>query len=243
MPIKKVIEKENFIHHYQPIYNIQNNTIIGYEGLFRSEEYPNPEQAFLEAKERNSLYELDSRSLQNAIRMYQAAGYSKNNGLLFLNIIPSTLENRGFFSFVNKIMNDTCFHSQQIVLEISESEEMILTAGMMECLGKLRDLGIMLAVDDFGKSYSHFKTIIEVNPDFIKLDRYLTADLSTSLKKQVIIQYCLDFCSQFNSKLILEGIETEVELEMAKQLGVMYAQGFFLGKPGMLPEAYQQFVV
>jgi EAL domain-containing protein (putative c-di-GMP-specific phosphodiesterase class I) len=135
------------------------------------------------------------------------------------------------------------FQSQQIVLEISESEEMILTAGMIECLEKLKSLGIMLAVDDFGKSYSHFKTIIEMNPDFIKLDRYLTANLSTSFKKQIIIQYCLDFCSQFNSKLILEGIETEVELEMAKQLGVKYAQGFFLGKPGMLPEAYQQFVV
>jgi EAL domain-containing protein (putative c-di-GMP-specific phosphodiesterase class I) len=241
MTIHDFIEKGNFTHHYQPIYNIQSNSVIGYEGLLRSEKYPNPEHAFLEAREKNSLFELDSCSLQKAIFTYQSAGYSIDNGLLFLNIIPSTLENKDFFDFVNKIMKEN--QGQQIVLEISETEEMTVSSEMIRKLEKLRGLGIRIAVDDFGKSYSHFKTIIEMGPEFIKLDRYLTADLSSSLKKQAIIQYCLDFCSQFNSKLILEGIETELELEMAKQLGVIYAQGFFLGRPAILPKAYQQVVV
>ena len=79
------------------------------------------------------------------------------------------------------------------------------------------------------------KSIIELNPDFIKLDKYYIEDLYKSEQKQDLIHSLLNYCEKFNSKLIVEGVEDKVNLALLKGMGIQYAQGYLLGMPTLLP--------
>lgn len=210
---------------------------MGYEVLLRSEVYSNPEQAFQAARKRKQLYELDSRSIHKAVRTYQSTGNSQNESQLFLNILPSTILNPMFPSFLDTIiiMKDKQLHRQQIVLEISESEIIDDFDYFKTMIVMLKRQGFLIAIDDIGKGYSNLKFIIELKPDYLKLDRYLAHDLHLFDEKQSLILLFADYCKQYQSQLILEGLESESELAIAKSLGVPLAQGYILGEPKLTP--------
>jgi EAL domain-containing protein (putative c-di-GMP-specific phosphodiesterase class I) len=234
LPIKKFIREENFYHYFQPIYCLKSGDKLGYEVLLRSTVYPNPEYVFQEAKKENWLYELDSRSIHKALLTYQSTGLSKWDGNLFINILPSTILNQRFPSFLKKIVTENYLDTRKIVLEISESEIIEEFDTFVNRLFEIKNQGFLIAIDDIGDGYSHFKTIIELEPDYLKLDRYLSKDLHLSKQKQTVISFYLSYAKQYKCQLILEGIENEMEMETAKELGVPIAQGYFLGRPALL---------
>jgi EAL domain-containing protein (putative c-di-GMP-specific phosphodiesterase class I) len=95
---------------------------------------------------------------------------------------------------------------------------------------ELQARGVKIAVDDMGGGYSFFQQWIELEPDFIKLDRYFAEDLSICSRKQKTISSLVDLLSG-TTDIIIEGIETEEDLNIAESLGINYAQGFLLGRP------------
>lgn len=233
MVIQDLILNERFFHHYQPIYQINDYKIMGYEGLLRSNEYSNPEVVFDLARKEKQLYELDSRSIHKAALTYSSAGYSIKEGKLFLNVLPSTILNPSFPSFVKTIMTEKLLSSQQIIFEITEQEatdyESIKNIAM-----SLKELGVSIAIDDFGNGFLDMQKVIEIEPEYIKLDRYFSQELSQSIKKQDVIKFLLEYCQKFNVHLILEGLETSDDIEVSRSIGVNYGQGFGLGKPSSL---------
>lgn len=231
MLIKDLIVEDSYFHFYQPIVNIEHNKIIGYEGLMRSANHSNPEQIFLQAKKEKRLVELDSRSIQKAAKAYQKAGYSLQDGRLFLNVFPTTLLDSNFLIFTKEIMLDDPKHCQHIVFEISELEDIHDQTRLIERIKELKELGFKFAIDDVGKGYSDFQTIIEMEPDYLKVDRYFSQQLSQFPKKQSFIQLVNEYSQRNGCELILEGLETVEDLEVARQLGVKYAQGYLLGRP------------
>jgi EAL domain-containing protein (putative c-di-GMP-specific phosphodiesterase class I) len=233
MGIQDLILNEKFFHHYQPIYQINDHEIMGYEGLLRSSEYSNPELVFDLARKEKQLYELDSRSIHKAALTYSSSGYSIKEGILFLNVLPSTILNPNFPSFVKTIMNEKLLSSQQIVFEITEQEATDFES-IKNIINFLRKFGLSIAIDDFGNGFLDVQKIIEIEPEYIKLDRYFSQELSRSVKKQDVIKFLLEYCQKFNIDLILEGLETTDDIEVSKMIGVNYGQGFGLDKPGPL---------
>jgi len=234
LTIKKFIKEEIFHHYFQPIYYLESGDKLGFEALLRSTVYPNPESVFQEAKKENWLYKLDSRSIHQALLTYQSAGLSKMDGNLFINILPSTILNQRFLSFLKKIVTENYLDIGKIVLEISGSEIIEEFDTFVNRLSEIIKQGFLIAIDDIGDGYSHFKTIIELEPDYLKLVRYLSEELHLSKQKQTFISFHLSYAKQYKCPLILEGIETEMEMETAKELGVTIARGYFLGRPALL---------
>lgn len=220
-------------HLFQPIYDVQKWCLVGYEGLLRTVHNINPEENFRIAKKKKRLYELDSRSIHKAFATYQLADESKGLKKLFLNVFPSTIINPNFLPFISNIIYENRFNSQQIILEIVESEKINLEK-VKSVLPELKKLGLKIAVDDFGKGSASIRMLIELQPDFIKLDRYFVTDLSSSEPKRDVILSLLNFCEKYNSNLIVEGVEDEISLAILKSLGVTYAQGYLLGRPSLL---------
>ncbi|MDE3841048.1 diguanylate phosphodiesterase (plasmid) [Bacillus methanolicus] len=233
MFIDSIISNDEFFHHYQPIYDIQNWKVVGYESLFRTKTLPTPEIPFDIAKKKKKLYELDSRSIHKASLTYIKAGYSERYRYLFLNVFPSTIINPKFRTFINQIINMNGIKSQQLIFEINENEDVNLNM-LKKSISYLKNLGFLIAIDDFGEGSSSIKSMIELQPDFIKLDRYFMEDLRNSEQKKDLIRYLLHFCREFNSELIVEGVEDNDSLADLKSLGVQYAQGYFLGRPTLL---------
>lgn len=234
MSIKTFISEQKFYHHFQPIYYLYSEERVGYEALIRSSVYPNPEFIFREAKKEERLYELDSRSIHKALSTYHAAGLSKTKEKLFINVLPTTILNRNFPYFLHQIISDNLMKSQEIVIEISETESIedfnIYTNRILE----IKKEGFLIAIDDVGKGYTNIQSIIELKPDYLKLDLYFSRNLHVSKEKQSFVSFYVNYCKQFKIKLILEGLETEEDLEMAKELSVEIGQGYILGKPALL---------
>ncbi|VEF48657.1 diguanylate cyclase/phosphodiesterase [Bacillus freudenreichii] len=240
MSISRFIEMEQFYHFYQPIFDINNGIKIGHEMLLRSDIYPNPEIPFQLAKKEDQLYELDSRSIRKAIYSYHTAGSSSEIGILFVNIYPSSILNPNFPSFINQIVACNYVESQRVVLELSESEIIEDMKGLKKRISGLKNDGFLIALDDIGKGYSCIQSIIELEADYLKLDRYFAQDLHICQKKQEFIYHLKKFCENTRSQLILEGVELEEELEVAKALGISVAQGYFLGKPALLKKSFSK---
>lgn len=242
MLVHNMLKNSNIYHLFQPIFSLNGLEKIGYEVLLRSKEFPNPEMAFQEARKEKQLYELDSHSIYKAIQTYLVESPAEKEEYLFVNIFPSTILHHDFPYFIKTITskNYETKHvntSIKIVLEITESEEITDLGNFKERLLWLKQQGFLIAIDDIGKGYNFLQLYIDLDIDFLKLDRYFAKDLHLSKKKQGFISLFLEYCEQYGgSKLILEGVENEQEMAIANKLKIPYAQGYHLGRPALLQQ-------
>jgi EAL domain-containing protein (putative c-di-GMP-specific phosphodiesterase class I) len=230
------IDPKHFYHCFQPIYSLPSGNKKGIEALLRTKK-GTTNTIFEQAKQTNRLYELDTQSIHKAIWNCYAADHAMKEGLLFLNIFPSTLLNPNFPSFMNKILIEHTLPCQHIVFELNETEQTFRSEDsslLKERIIFLKKCGFLIAIDDIGKGWSSLSTLIDLEPSFAKLDRYFSMNLSTSPKKQMMISSLVQYCSNNQIELILEGIEKEEDLHVAKSLGIKLGQGYLLGKPELL---------
>ena len=210
-------------HWFQPIYHLRNNHILGYEALLRdaSEEGISPVDLFNRADRAGCRNILDMVSLKTAIHIY-----ASHLNLLFLNVFPSTLLNRNFLYW----WDDNIAAGTSIVLELLENEPVTKWKDLKKAAGELRARGVKIAVDDMYCGYSFFQQWIELEPEYIKLDRYYSENLSVDARKQKTVASILGLMAG-STEIILEGVETVEDLSTAEGLGISYAQGYLLGRP------------
>jgi EAL domain-containing protein (putative c-di-GMP-specific phosphodiesterase class I) len=226
-------EGKTFEHAYQPLWNLENWSIFGYEALIRvtNRNIQNVEHLFQKAREDGYLYEFDTASIKNAVSHFP---FSKlNKKLLFLNIYPSTILHDRFKCFLDDLFNQFPAVSGRIVFELNEAkeeEEIWGSAELKERIQMIKNYGFHIAIDDVGRGASTLQKIIEFQPSYIKLDRYFAKDLAANKEKQQIVALLASYCRK-KMVLVLEGIEKEVDLAQAKLLRVPAAQGYLLGKP------------
>jgi EAL domain-containing protein (putative c-di-GMP-specific phosphodiesterase class I) len=233
MDIRKIIETQQIEHVYQPLWNLNEWSVFGYEALLRitSSMPENIEGIFIMAREQGMLYELDTFSIEGAVKNFPI--YLLEKELLFINIFPSTLIHEDFEYFVETLTLKFPDIQGKIVFELNETikEEQLWNIPMLkERIKMLRKYRFLVALDDVGKGVGTLQKMIEFEPDFIKLDRYFSVDLSTSKEKQKIISLMNEYC-QNGIGLVLEGIEKDKDLAIAKFLNVPIVQGYLLGRP------------
>lgn len=231
--VEPMIQKQNFYHDFQPIHHLNHkNNLLGMEALFRSET-GNPVTVFRKAREENLLFELDTSSILKSIETYRTSTFQDTDCQLFVNIFPSTLIHKKFDPFFEQLKSSTKGFTSNIVLEINEALEEQDLWNQVKETGVVKELqknGFRIAFDDVGEGSFSFKHLIDFHPDYIKLARYLTTGIDVSENKQKMVSLLLEYCGN-QADLILEGIETDRELNTATELGVNIGQGFLLGKP------------
>ncbi len=229
MKVNKSIQyKQRYLYHdFQPIYNFQKNELIGYEALLRSKRGESPIEIIRCARNTHQLYSLEMFSIKRAIKEFSRNNIDK---ILFLNIFPSTIMHKLFLSNFEMLIEQIDF---KLVLEISELENITNFEILKRKISKLQTFGVKLAMDDLGNSNEELKKMIEMNIDYIKLDKYFADDLSKCLKKQEMITLIKNYYKD-NSEIILEGIEQVKDLKYAEHLGLYLGQGYLLGKPAPL---------
>lgn len=232
--LDNIIRNKRFYHVFQPIYVLKDWRVFAYEALLRCEFFPNPELLFQLAIRKNRLYELDTLSIYYALTSFCVQSIP-----LFINVYPSTIVHPAFPDFLRKLKTACSLH-RNIVLEINEAEKISDMDLLRNAIHLLKTNGFSVALDDLGKGEFSLHTVAELEPDFVKLDRYYSADLSISAEKQNEIQMFLNVYQQKNIYLVLEGIEEPTDLALAKKLGVHLGQGYLLGKPLPISEIQQK---
>lgn len=210
-------------HWFQPIYYLKNRNVIGYEALLRdaSQLQASPVDIIRDADKNGYRNTLDLISIKTALESFKDESSS-----LFLNIFPSTLLKRDFLSWWDMHVPPM----MSVVLELLESEPIRNWEEIKTITRELQARGVKIAVDDMGGGYSFFQQWIELDPDFVKLDRYFAKNLSINARKQKTIRSLVDLLSD-TTEIIIEGIEKKEDLNTAEFLGISYAQGFLLGRP------------
>ncbi|WP_175986414.1 EAL domain-containing protein [Bacillus sp. Marseille-Q1617] len=229
------IFQDDFIYHdYQPLYTIDHcQSLYGYEALLRNIYKENPETLFQTAMKANILYKLDTLSISKAIEGFL---HNQNqNGKLFLNVYVTTLLHPSFHKYFDHLMETYPELSGRLVFELNEStsDELWQNPLLLKALKNLKQYNVLYAIDDFGQGTASIKKAIEFEPDIIKLDRYFAKDLAVCERKQRFISFFHQFYGR-DTLIILEGIEQEEDMLVAKELGITIGQGYFLGRPSRL---------
>ncbi|KUP03948.1 hypothetical protein Q73_16580 [Bacillus coahuilensis m2-6] len=208
-----VIATYQLTNAYQVIKHLQTNEIYGYESLLRGNK--NPVELFDDAKKKGELIQLDQEARFLALRNYQSTHP------LFINCHPDA------FTHVLKYLDD--FNTiETIVIELTEHVP-IQTASLPSIIQQLRERGVKIAIDDFGKGYTNLELIEILRPDYLKLERCLIQ--RPTPRKKLLLRGISKLAKEVGTKVIMEGIETEEQLQITLESGIFLGQGFLLGKP------------
>jgi EAL domain-containing protein (putative c-di-GMP-specific phosphodiesterase class I) len=233
-----ILADKNITTVFQPIFNIQREIVVGYEALTRGpigSELYSPEILFEQATQYGLLSQLELLCRANAIKRFAEL---KLQGKLFLNVSPAVMLAKAHPSGETiKLVEQAGLSCQQVVIELSEKYPFPNTDVLRSALDKYRQFGFDVAIDDLGAGYSGLKQWSYLRPEIVKIDRYFIDQCDKDAMKREFLRTLFALGKISHAQVIAEGIETAAEFELLRDLGMVYAQGFFLAKPVQYPSA------
>ena len=206
---------------FQPIVDLATGTTVGFEALTRFDDGSRPDVALEAARECGMEIELEKVTLEAAIR---EARHLAPGAWLSLNVSPALLAQRGILM---PMLADRC---GPVVLEVTEHEVIEAYAPLREAMLRLGP-GVRLAVDDVGAGVANFNHLVELRPNFIKIDSGLVRGVDADPGRRAVVMGLIHFAAEVRCQVIAEGIETEAERATVTELGVTLGQGYLLARP------------
>lgn len=233
----KLIETEQLYPHFQPIVDLRRGEVLGHEALIRgpdNSELYSPVTLFNTAMACGLEQRLELLCRRLSLEAYARLSLE---GKLFLNVSASLLSTpehrKGLTLEWLKSLN---IPLDSIVIEISEQHPFDQRGLTLEALSYYKQMGFKVAVDDLGTGYSGLKLWSELQPDYVKIDRYFIHNVDREPIKRQFVKSICSIANGVGSQVIVEGVETHSELLTLKELGATIAQGFYLGMPTQQPE-------
>lgn len=195
----------------------------------------NPEILFSYASRKERLWETDllciKAALLEATRL-KLQGRSR----LFINTQPRSMTNPSFAPVVIDLVQEAGFQNSEIVFELTEQQTIVNPQAFAKTLGKLRDQGFQIALDDYGVGFANLRLVQDLRPEYLKLSGYFCRDVHKDPFKQMIVKATGDMCHTLGIPVILESVETADELEIVRSLDIDYGQGYFFARPAPADE-------
>jgi diguanylate cyclase (GGDEF)-like protein len=221
---------------FEPIASFEDASIFGYEALIRGPtDTPlhNPLELLRAARAAEITAEFEIACCGIHIREFVRLGL---HGKLFLNVSGDALVyawnmTTGALHFIL----DGGLSPNRIVLELTEHERIDDPALLHELLQDLRRMGLHFALDDFGDGRSSLRLWSQLQPELVKIDKYFVQGVQDDAAKCASIKALVQLAEVFGARLVAEGIETEAELAVVRDLGVSLGQGYLFGKPRAVP--------
>lgn len=219
--IRTSLAEHAFHPVYQPIVDLADRRIVGHEALTRFDDETAPDVRFAQAAHVGLGIELELATMSAAV---EGASRLPGAGWLDLNASPSLILDG---TRLRAVMAGA---GRPLVLEVTEHAVIDDYAALRTAIDALGPAA-RLAVDDAGAGFASLRHIVELRPDFVKLDRSLVADIDADPGRQAIVAGMRHFARTTDCRLIAEGIETEAELATLRSLEIELGQGYLLGRP------------
>jgi EAL domain-containing protein (putative c-di-GMP-specific phosphodiesterase class I) len=221
---------------FQPIVTLSDERPIGYESLARLPGAPllsNPEMLFRYAARKGRIADLDLACLARSLEMGAPVARAK---LLFINLHPDVFAHgERLAAVVNETAERLDLALERVVIEITEQQQLVDRPPVVEAIHALRELGIRLAIDDFGVAYSHLALIEKIQPSFLKVSQDFGTDFEKIDAHEKIVRNVQSLARDFGARVILEGIESAATAAAARERGLALGQGYHFGRPADVP--------
>jgi len=210
----------------QTVRSLDDESIVGVEGLTRGPTgfYAAPVDLFRAAAEQNTLTTLDLRALRLCLALLRKEHPDER---YHLNVFPSTVLNTPLDEIVSLLGTEPT----RICLEISEQSFLGDPSYLKEPLAELRALGVRLAIDDVGYGRSSIESLLVLEPEVVKIDRRCISAITTEPGERRRLERLLSMLGTVATDVIVEGIETEEERSVLRDLGVRVGQGYLWDPP------------
>lgn len=211
--------------YFQPIVDLQFGYVAGYEALvrFQGVSQTSPEYWLEQASKLGLRFELESILFRQALTLCSSL---PQNCFLTLNASPQFILSSHFETMIQTVAS-----LDRVIVEITENDAVSDYGTLLERVHKLRRLGGLLAIDDAGSGYASLKHVVELHPNFVKIDRSFVSGCDLEPAKSALIEMMGNTVGRLDAWIIAEGIETQGELEELLRLGVPLGQGYHLGLP------------
>jgi predicted signal transduction protein with EAL and GGDEF domain len=223
--------------HYQPTFSSATRSIVGFEALIRWQHPVRgniPPMSFIPiAEETGMIVTIGTWVLEEACRTAMAWPSPKR---IAVNLSAAQLGSGELAAQVTDILRRTGLPAGRLELEVTETMLISNHSQVLDTLHELREMGVQIACDDFGTGYSSFSYIQNLAFDRIKIDQSFVRALGVNPTAPRIVQAILVLARSLDMEVTAEGVETEQQFAMLRELGCDEIQGFLLGKP-MLSEA------
>lgn len=233
--LRRGLDREEFVLHYQPIYFLPDRTPIAVEALVR---WTHPERGLLTAGDFIPLAEhaalirkLDRWVLRTAVRQMRCWAETRGPGWVAVNLSPSTFEDPELPEFIERLVADEALAGERLALEVTERATMRDPERAAATLRGLQELGIRIVIDDFGRGHSSLAYLLHFPANVLKIDRFFVSGVGVDPAQERLVEGIIALCLRMEMQLIAEGVETEAQLEWLEARGCRFVQGFYLGRP------------
>jgi diguanylate cyclase (GGDEF)-like protein/PAS domain S-box-containing protein len=236
--MRRALEREEFILHYQPIVALDNFQLRGFEALVR---WQHPERGFISpmdfipvAEETGMIVPLGEWVMREACRQmhgWQMMFPLQHPLFITVNLSSKQFSQETLISTFAMILQETGVKPQSVKLEITESVVMENVDTATDMLRQLRGLGVKLAIDDFGTGYSSLSYLHRFPIDTLKIDRSFVTRMSENNENTEIVRTIVVLAQNLGMDVVAEGVETNEQLVILQKLGCENGQGYFFSKP------------
>ncbi len=237
--LKQAIARGDIIPYFQPIIDLGDGSSNKYEALARmrtqSGEILGPAHFLDAAKEAKLSGDITAAILRQTLKIAETCDMTFS-----VNISAGDIMNIYDRNTIFELLETHRGCSSRIVFEIVESEDIEDYDILGEFIGRIREFGCEIAIDDFGSGYSNFEKLLQLQVDILKIDGSLIKELDTNEHAALVVQTIVDFAKAAGFKTVAEYVHSKSVLDKVRSLEVDFAQGFYLGRPSSELKCGQQ---
>jgi diguanylate cyclase (GGDEF)-like protein len=237
--MRHALEWKQFVVKYQPIINLENQTIVGFEALTRWKrpdgQDVSPAEFIPIAEETGLIVPIGHWILSEACR--QVAAWQQRYPMpsplsVAVNLSPRELEQPGFVERIAEVLYETGIAEGSLHLELTERSLVDGSEASLARFRQLKALGVRLYLDDFGTGYSSLSYLHRFPIDTIKIDQSFINRMEANVKDDTLVDAIIALAKKLGMEVIAEGVETEVQFRQLQATDCHFAQGHYFAAPG-----------
>jgi EAL domain-containing protein (putative c-di-GMP-specific phosphodiesterase class I) len=236
--IREALEEDRFTLYAQPIVELASGEVRQHELLLRMLDERGeaiPPAAFLAVAERFDLMQdIDRWVVARAIRQMAEQKAAGRELIFEVNISGSSTGDPELLTIIERELAETGVDPVNLVLEVTETTAVANIPRAQQFAARLAELGCRFALDDFGAGFGSFYYLKHLPFDLLKIDGEFVRSCTSNTTDQLLIRAAVDIARGLGKKTIAEYVGDEETVELLRELGVDYAQGFHVGRPGPL---------
>ncbi len=230
--VQKAIREGRMTLFTQPIIAVNSKRLFGYEVLTRVRDGDELLSAntFIADLERHGIEEFDQFVIESALK-YKQQNPSLRGVKLFVNLSAASIQNQQFMLGLPDILNAQGIPSGELVVEITEREALRHLSGLSTLMRKLKNRGILFALDDFGSGFNSFLYLRHFPVDYVKIEGSFVQNMVANGRDRQLVKHIQLVTKALGVKAIAEWVEDENIHQLVAKFGISLAQGYYYGDP------------